>query len=171
MTAPSYRYATTDDIPAVRALIEVAYRGPESAKGWKARRISHRRADQQRGGPELDREPDAGSSWPRTRANSSGCVLLEKHGDDGYFGMFSVDPRAPERAGWARPTRRSRAGGARSLGGEGHDRRSSSTSAMSSSRGTSGGATRSPMAEPFPFDEHSGALRTDFAFVELRKSL
>ncbi len=163
--------ATPDDIEAVRALIEIAYRGPESAKGWatEAGILTGPRTSSEEVA-ELIAEPDCGFLLAEDAGELVGCVLLEKHGDDGYFGMFSVDPRAQ-------------------TGGVGKALLAEAEQAVRDRWGAKGmtavvinlrenliawyerrGYALTGRTEPFPFHEHSGALRTDFHLVELRKS-
>ena len=98
-------------------------------------------------------------------------MLVEKHGDDGYFGMFSINPRL-QNSGLGRALLEQAEQSVRDLWDvkvmtavvidlrhellAWYERR---------------GYTITDEREPFPFDEHSGALRTDFAFVKLRKQL
>jgi len=172
MTEPSYRYATTDDIPAVRALIEVAYRGPESAKGWSSE--AHLLAGERTSVEEIAElmaMPNARFLLAEHDGDLVGCVLVEKQGDDGYFGMFSINPRL-QNSGLGRALLEQAEQSVRDLWDvkvmtavvidvrhellAWYERR---------------GYTITDEREPFPFDEHSGALRTDFAFVKLRKQL
>jgi ribosomal protein S18 acetylase RimI-like enzyme len=163
--------ATPDDIEAVRALIEIAYRGPESAKGWatEAGILTGPRTSSEEVA-ELIAEDDGGFLLAEHGGELVGCVLIEKHGDDGYFGMFSVDPRVQ-------------------TGGVGKALLAEAEQSVRDRWGAKGmtavvinlrenliawyerrGYALTGRTEPFPFHEHSGALRTDFHLVELRKS-
>ena len=89
MTEPTYRYATADDIPDIRALIEIAYRGPESATGWSSE--AHLLAGERTSIEEvtaLYEQPDARFVLAEADGDLVGCVLVERHGEDGYFGML-----------------------------------------------------------------------------------
>ncbi|HMK10433.1 MAG TPA: GNAT family N-acetyltransferase [Acidimicrobiales bacterium] len=170
MAEPTYRYATHHDAEAVRALIELAYRGPESAKGWASEagiltgpRTSLAEVD------ELIAQPDTRFLLAEHDGDLVGCVLIEKHGEDGYFGMFSIDPRV-------------QTGG---LGGALLAQAEDAARDLWDARGMTAvvinlrdnliawyerrGYTLTGRTEPFPFHQHSGALRTDFHLVELRK--
>lgn len=90
-----YHDATSQDIPAVVALVESAYRGEASRTGWtsEADFLLGQRTD-----PEAVQDI---VNDPRSRlllASSGGtlvaCCHLENHGDYAYFGMFSVRPEA-----------------------------------------------------------------------------
>ena len=93
MTTLTFRAATTDNIPALVALVTSAYRGEASRTGWtsEADLIDGERIDA------------AALEADLTRARS--IILLAERGDQlvacahvaevngaGYFGMFAVDP-------------------------------------------------------------------------------
>lgn len=93
MTTLSFRTATTDDIPALVALVTSAYRGEASRTGWtsEADLIDGERIDAAALEAELSRDRS--------------IILLAERGDqlvacahvadvngEGYFGMFAVDP-------------------------------------------------------------------------------
>jgi ribosomal protein S18 acetylase RimI-like enzyme len=92
-----FRPAREDDIAAIVALVESAYRGDASRVGWttEADMLDGQRVDAD-GVRELIRKPDsrvmlaerAGSEGPEL----VGCVHVEKVDGKGYFGMFSVRP-------------------------------------------------------------------------------
>jgi ribosomal protein S18 acetylase RimI-like enzyme len=88
-----FRSAGPDDIPAIVALVESAYRGEASRAGWttEADLLDGRRTGEDDVGAQIDR--------PRSRillAESSGellaCAHVAVEEDAGYFGMFSVRP-------------------------------------------------------------------------------
>ena len=172
MTEPTYRYATADDIPAIRALIELAYRGPESAKGWSSE--AHLLAGERTSIAEiaeLHQEPDARFLLAEAEGELVGCVLIEKHGDVGYFGMFSVSPRL-QNGGLGRALLAHAEQSARDL----WDVKAMTAVVIDVRHELLAwyerrGYVITGEREPFPFDEHTGALRTDFAFVKLRKQL
>lgn len=98
MTAASasnlvYRAATTDDVPAIVALVESAYRGDVSRAGWTTE------ADML-GGQRIDPEgviSDIQAEQSRiVLAYRDGqllaCCHIKKTDAAGYFGMFSVIP-------------------------------------------------------------------------------
>lgn len=88
-----FRTANPADIHAIVALVESAYRGDASRKGWttEADFLDGRRTD--------PAAVTAVIAKPRNRvllAHSEGvllaCAHLEKQGDACYFGMFAVNP-------------------------------------------------------------------------------
>ena len=170
MTGPTYRYATASDGPVVRALIELAYRGPESAKGWASEadilagpRTSQEEVD------ELIADPETRFLLAEQDGDIVGCVLIERHGDDGYFGMFSIDPRV-QTVGLGKALLARAEHSARDLWDS-----KGMTAVVISIRDNliawyeRRGYELTGRTEPFPFHEHSGALRSDFHLVELRK--
>ena len=88
-----FRFATEDDLPAVHALIESAYRGDASRAGWTTE------ADLVKG-PRTDaeellaivRSPDAEILTAYDEGVLVASCHLERRPDAGYFGMFSVRP-------------------------------------------------------------------------------
>jgi len=170
MAEPTYRYATPDDAEAVRALIELAYRGPESAKGWASEagiltgpRTSLAEVD------DLIAQPDTRFLLAEQDGSLVGCVLIEKHGDDGYFGMFSIDPGA-QTAGLGKALLARAEDAVRDL----WDARGMTAVVINLRDNLIAwyerrGYVLTGRTEPFPFHLHSGALRTDFHLVELRK--
>ena len=172
MTEPTYRYATADDIAAIRALVELAYRGPESAKGWSSE--AHLLAGERTSIEEITElyeEPDARFLLAEADGDLLGCVLIEKHGDDGYFGMFSVNPRL-QNGGLGRALLAQAEQSARDL----WDVKAMTAVVIDVRHELLAwyerrGYVITGEREPFPFDEHAGALRADFGFVKLRKDL
>ena len=170
MTEVTFRYATADDVPRVRALIELAYRGPESAKGWssEAHLLAGERTSIEEVA-ELMQLPYARFLLAEQDGELVGCVLIEKHGDDGYFGMFSVSPRL-QNGGLGRSLLAQAEQAARDL----WDVKAMTAVVIDVRHELLAwyerrGYTITDEREPFPFDEHAGALRTDFGFVKLRK--
>ena len=93
--ALSLRVACDDDTLAIVALVNSAYRGDSSKAGWttEADLLGGQRVDPQgiahsiaRPGNVILLHPDAG--------DLVACVHLERTGDDGYLGMFTVRPTA-----------------------------------------------------------------------------
>ncbi len=88
-----YRAATQDDVAAIVALVESAYRGDASREGWttEADMLGGQRID-----PEGVLDEIAADSSRILLAYQSGellaCCHIKKLGDAGYFGMFSVKP-------------------------------------------------------------------------------
>ncbi|WP_155844853.1 GNAT family N-acetyltransferase [Arenimonas oryziterrae] len=89
----SFRLATVADIPALVALVESAYRGDASRAGWttEADMLEGQRID-----PEgLARDIHAADSRVLLLERDGeilACCHLQKQGEAGYFGMFSVKP-------------------------------------------------------------------------------
>ena len=87
--------ATTEDIPQLVALINSAYRGEESKKGWTTE------ADIIQGALRID-EPALTElinvqgarflKFANEQNRIDGCVYLHKIGEDMYLGMLSVSP-------------------------------------------------------------------------------
>jgi GNAT superfamily N-acetyltransferase len=92
-TVTTFRLATPGDVAVIVPLVESAYRGDVSRKGWttEADLLDGQRTDPA-GVAELIRKP--GSCM--LLAERDGALLasanLEKRGEAGYFGMFSVRP-------------------------------------------------------------------------------
>jgi GNAT superfamily N-acetyltransferase len=172
MAGISYRYAAAADAPAVRALIERCYRGPESAQGWTS---EHELLT----GPRTsEAEVRAFIADPGKRfllagidGGLVGCVLLERRTKAAYFGMFSIDPRA-QASGIGKAFLAAAEQAARDLWAaeamtmvvinlrqpliEWYQRR---------------GYQLTGRTEPFPFGPTTGETRRDFHLAELRKQL
>ena len=103
MTAPSqtatapagiaWRVAEPRDAAAVRALVESAYRGEASRRGWttEADLLDGQRTDVA-GVAELIATPDSLVLLAEAGADLIACAHLARKGDSAYFGMFSVRP-------------------------------------------------------------------------------
>jgi len=91
----SVHAATTADIPSLISLINQAYRGAESRKGWttEAHLIDGNvRTDKNH---LLQVVHQAGSVILKYSSNTGeiiGCVNLQKHDDQVYLGLLSVSP-------------------------------------------------------------------------------
>jgi ribosomal protein S18 acetylase RimI-like enzyme len=88
-----FRMASTNDVPAIVALVQSAYRGPASRAGWttEADLLDGQRTDVA--------AVAALIGAPASRillCEQNGTLLatahLEQHGDTGHFGMFAVRP-------------------------------------------------------------------------------
>lgn len=168
-----FRFARADDVAAVAALVERAYRGPESAKGWASE------ADILTGPrssvaeiAELIARADSRFVMAEDADGLAACALIQDHGEGrAYFGMFAVAPD-------------------RQIGGIGKTvmaeaeravaalwRARSLSLTVISIRDTliawyeRRGYALTGETEPFPFHEHSGALRRDFHLVVMAKAL
>jgi GNAT superfamily N-acetyltransferase len=91
--AATFRLATPTDIPAILALVESAYRGDVSRKGWttEADLLDGQRTDAA-GVAELIAKPGSCLLLAERDGALLACANLERRGDAGYFGMFSVRP-------------------------------------------------------------------------------
>ena len=91
--AITFRAATRDDVPAIVALVESAYRGDISRKGWttEADLLDGQRTDPVSVAELIDR---AGSTILLGEHGGAllACANIEHRGDAAYFGMFSVRP-------------------------------------------------------------------------------
>ena len=92
-SAIAYRFATIDDIAALVALVESAYRGDVSRKGWttEADLLDGQRTDPL-GVAELIAKPGSCLLLGERGGDLLACANLERRNDIAYFGMFSVRP-------------------------------------------------------------------------------
>lgn len=92
-TPPRFRFAAPDDVAAIVALVESAYRGDASRTGWttEADMLDGRRTDPA-GVADLLGKPDSVVLLAEADVGLVACAHVEKQGDVGYFGMFSVSP-------------------------------------------------------------------------------
>ena len=87
--------AGTNDIPPLLILINRAYRGEASKKGWTTEANlleGERRTDAGTLSELLGRENAVILKYTDEAGDLSGCVFLEKQDDRLYLGMLSVDP-------------------------------------------------------------------------------
>lgn len=89
----TFRMATRADIGAIVALVESAYRGDVSRKGWttEADLLDGQRTDALSVGELLDK-PGCCILLGERGAGLLACANLERRGEIAYFGMFSVRP-------------------------------------------------------------------------------
>ena len=89
----TFRLATPVDVAAIVPLVESAYRGDVSRKGWttEADLLDGQRTDPA-GVAELITKPGSCMLLAERDGALLACANLEKRGDAGYFGMFSVRP-------------------------------------------------------------------------------
>jgi GNAT superfamily N-acetyltransferase len=90
---PTFRAATADDVPALVALIESAYRGDESRAGWttEADILEGQRTDPA-GVLEVIEKPGSRLVAVESAGELVACCQLEHRGEHAYFGMFAVRP-------------------------------------------------------------------------------
>jgi ribosomal protein S18 acetylase RimI-like enzyme len=94
MTLPlTFRAATTNDVPALVALVESAYRGEISKKGWttEADLLDGQRTDPQ-GVTDLIESPTSRIVLAERDGALLACANIARNGGSCYFGMFSVQP-------------------------------------------------------------------------------
>jgi GNAT superfamily N-acetyltransferase len=89
----TFRAAVVDDIPAIVALVQSAYRGDASRVGWttEADMLDGQRIDPAGVAADIATENSRVLLAERT-GELLACCHLQKAGDAGYFGMFSVRP-------------------------------------------------------------------------------
>ena len=167
----TFRFAGAEDAPAIAALIESAYRGDESHRGWTTE------ADLIEGNRTNVAEIEAHIADANARflmafegATLIGCALIRNDKGTGYFGMFAVSPTLQGgghgkeilshaeqtiRDLWSCPTVAMTVISIRKELVAYYERR---------------GYVRTT-TKPFPFDREPGAKRQDFHFVVLTKSL
>src|ERR1043165_6256373 len=87
------RLATKDDLEALNKLVNSAYRGDSSRKGWttEADLLDGTRTDET-AIKEFFNEPGSTILKFVDEGKIIGCVRLLKHGSQLYLGMFAVDP-------------------------------------------------------------------------------
>lgn len=94
MTDLTIRFAEPADIPALLPLIEGAYRGEGSRRGWttEADLLGGQRTDAAMLGDILA-DPNQAMLMAFDGGTLAGCVLIADRGEGaGYLGMLSVDP-------------------------------------------------------------------------------
>lgn len=167
----SFRVATTADVSAVVELIESAYRGEESLKGWtsEAGFIEGQRTNANEISSLIGSQ-DARFMLAFDAGKLVGCALVKRDEGDGYFGMFSVTP-ARQGAGLGKRLLAEAENTARAAWGCNAMKMTvisirDELIAFYERRGYRRSGT-----EPFPFDREPGARRTDFHFVVLSKAL
>jgi ribosomal protein S18 acetylase RimI-like enzyme len=87
--------ATTEDVPQLEALINSAYRGEESKKGWttEADIVKGTLRIDEAALTELMKVEDAGFlKFVNEQHRIDGCVFVHKNGDEMYLGMLAVSP-------------------------------------------------------------------------------
>lgn len=99
MSDIQFRYARRADAPAIVAIIERAYRGPEAAGKWtsEAHLLTGPRTSTEEITGLIGRE-DSRFLLAEAEGRLVGCCLLQGRDADGagvnaaYFGMFAIDP-------------------------------------------------------------------------------
>ena len=90
----SFRAARPADVDTLVALVESAYRGEGSKQGWttEADMLGGRRTDAEGVAALIGRAHSLVLVAEADDARLLACAHVEKQGDSGYFGMFSVRP-------------------------------------------------------------------------------
>jgi GNAT superfamily N-acetyltransferase len=167
-----FRFATSDDVAAIVALVERAYRGSDANAGWTTE--THLLEGPRTKPGEVERliaDPDSRFVLAESDHDLVGCALIQRSKSGAYFGLFAVDP-LKQAAGIGRALLAACEESARELWSA-----PQLTMSVISLRSdliewyVRRGYTRSGTSEPFPFHEHSGALRDDFELVHLNKRL
>ncbi|HWC36191.1 MAG TPA: GNAT family N-acetyltransferase [Mycobacteriales bacterium] len=93
MSTLSFRTATADDVDAVVALVQSAYRGDASRAGWttEADLLDGQRTDAEAVRATID-APDRMVLLAFDGRELLACCELRDRGDHAYFGMFAVRP-------------------------------------------------------------------------------
>jgi len=167
-----FAYATLANAPAVAALIELAYRGPEAATGWtnESGILTGPRSSV----GEVEALLRDGNSRFVTALEDDrlvGSALIQRYAAGAYFGMFAI---APDRqaAGLGKAIIARCEDAACELWGAAYMKLTvislrEPLIAWYERRGY----VRTGAREPFPFETATGALRTDFDLVVLQKPL
>ena len=88
-------YASQEDIPVLVDLLNSAYRGERSQKGWTSEAhliAGDVRTDENNIKDVMEKEGSVFLKYLNEDQKISGCVNLQQHPRGIYLGMFSVDP-------------------------------------------------------------------------------
>lgn len=168
---------TDDDVPAVVALINRAYRGPGSTSAWTTEvgYISGDRTTEPLLRKELAAKPDASLlKWEDARTGlPRGCVWLEPVGDDvWYLGSLTIDPEQ-QNSGFGRTLLSTAEQWVREHGGKRVRMTVVNVRDSLIAWYLRRGYHRTGETEPFPYsdDRFGTPLRDDLSFVVLEKDL
>lgn len=166
----TFRFAGAEDAPAIAALIESAYRGDESRRGWttEAHLIEGNRTSVSEIADNIA-APNKRFIMAFEAAKLIGCAMIKNDNGTGYFGMFAVNPtlqgsgHGKQILGYAEQQ-------IRTLWNCPHVTMTvislrEDLIAYYERRGYKRTTTK-----PFPFEQEPGAKRKDFHFVVLTKS-
>lgn len=94
LSTTSFRAARPADVDALVALVESAYRGEGSKQGWttEADMLGGQRTDAEGVAALIDRALSLVLVAEAGDGRLLACAHVERQGDSGYFGMFSVRP-------------------------------------------------------------------------------
>lgn len=166
----SIRLAEAQDAAAIAALIESAYRGDESRRGWttEAHLIEGNRTSVAEIA-EFISAPEKRFVIALKGQQTVGCALISNENGAGYFGMFAVRPDI-QGGGLGKQILEFAEQKLREIW-----RCSQVTMTVISIRHEliafyERRGYKQTSSKPFPFDQEPGAKRTDFHFVVLSKS-
>jgi GNAT superfamily N-acetyltransferase len=94
MDTPTFRAATSDDVPALVSLVTSAYRGDVSKQGWttEADMLDGQRIDAEVLRKDIERPRSRIVLAERPDGELLACAHVAEEDGAGYFGMFSVRP-------------------------------------------------------------------------------
>lgn len=173
MVELSYRYAKPPDAPAIRTLVERCYRGDAARAGWtsEADILEGPRTSETEIGDLIITPGHYFVLGEDADGRLVATGLLERRGQDGYFGMLAIDPVA-QGTGIGRQFLARLEQSARELW------RSKKMSLVVISLRTEliawyerRGYTRTGKVHPFPFSPTSGERQRDFNLIEMAKPL
>ena len=90
-------FADFTDIPALVALLDIAYRGEESKKGWTSEAdllLGNKRTDETIVHEMMNTPGTVFLKYLNDQNNIEGCVFLQKNENKLYLGMLCVSPSA-----------------------------------------------------------------------------
>jgi ribosomal protein S18 acetylase RimI-like enzyme len=92
-TVMPLRTATADDVPAIVALVQSAYRGESGLRGWttESHLLDGQRTDAEDVSDVMGR-PDSRVLLAETDGRLQATCHVDREGESAYFGMFAVDP-------------------------------------------------------------------------------
>ena len=93
--------ATIEDVPVLNKLINSAYRGESSRKGWttEADFLEGTRCNEKTI-KEIIEAPKSVFLKYTEGIEILGCLRLDNRGEKMYLGMFAVDPETQGKGGW-----------------------------------------------------------------------
>ncbi|MDB5251042.1 MAG: family acetyltransferase [Flaviaesturariibacter sp.] len=168
----TFQTATAQDLPALVALVNNAYRGSEARHGWthEADLIDGSIRTNEAELTELLSNPDAMLLAARAGTDIVGCVYLEKNGSELYLGMLSVNPRQ-QAGGIGRKLLLASEEHARRIGCRAVVMTVISVRAELIDWYKRNGYEPTGETEPFPEGKHFGIPRQSLEFIVMRKSV
>ena len=92
---PHISFATEEDRVSIKDLLNIAYRGEASKKGWTSEAeliAGDTRADDAMLQKLMEQQGSVFLKYTNDQHELAGCVNLQQHGEKIYLGMFSVSP-------------------------------------------------------------------------------